>query len=218
MMDEDTEISGDDSTKDILEIITDNENAIAFGLDSKMRTYQIHYTVIKTRYKRLAFTWLIATFIGLGYFLRGAEVNIHLNNYVVITVLLLLSSVGILLLYFLDIGIYQRINEAIFVESLKLEKKYPFLGTTGNNVFKLLVEKKLHPIIYEGLLYAAFTSVLLLLANISFSFFLKDYSLIAAIISFIIFSIFICFFEVCLISATSFSAITTLFKHHFRKD
>ncbi len=210
----DINIFGGESKENIIDLVNGNPNSIAYGLDSIMRSYLNHYTIVKTRYKKLAFTWLIATFIGLSYFLRGAEKNIHLNQYIVITFLTFLPSFGISLLYFLDVGIYQKIREAIFKASLVFENEHSFLGSTSQNIVDLLIKGKSHPIIYEGLLYVAIISVLLFIGSLSVFYFINTFSFAWAITVFCFLLVFIFLYNAFLIFCSLFTALTFLFPNH----
>ena len=199
--------------KYLLEHIKSEEYAVAYGLDSKMRHYSAHYSFIKTKYKALATTWLLATFIAVGYLIRGVEIGLPVSNYIAIAFLSVLASLGILLLYFLDVGIYHRLLEAIFVESLKLEKKYPFLSDTEKNIIKLLVKKRSkHPIVYEGLFYAFYVLVLNLIADLSLYFFFSPAYPTGAIVLTSILLILQITFTVFLSLLSDVSGVTKLFK------
>jgi len=217
MSDDNIEITGDTDEVDIIDYIENDINTIAFGLDSKMRSLQCHYTILKTRYKKLAYTWLIATFIGYSYFLKGAEDFGHLDHYLIFFALSLLSSIGLYLLYFLDIGIYQQMAEAVFLEAESLEKKFPFLGATNKNIMSLLVEETSYPLVYEAILYGGFTTMLLVVANVSLFFYFSQFNVYLAFSSLFIFFALIILLELSLIFGFNFFKMSRHVQKKFKK-
>lgn len=158
------------------ELMKDDEESLAFALYNDLVQYENHYNILQNKYKGLATTWLIATFIGIGYILSGYEVGLSVNIFLALMLLCLLSSLGIFLLWFVDIGVYYKFIESIFLEALKLEKKYPVLGSSHQNILKLH-EIAHDPVMFQGIFYSSFMIFLLSMAFLSLSIYLYQINL-----------------------------------------
>ncbi|MBS0605288.1 MAG: hypothetical protein JSS60_09695 [Verrucomicrobia bacterium] len=176
-------------------ISADDEN-LAYGLYVKMNSYEHHFNFVQNRYKTLANTWMLMTFLAMGYLLSGVEVGIPFSTYIGVMILCLLSSTGIFLLWYLDLGIHHKLLEAVFKESLALEQKYPFLGQSHANMMHLIYQGKKVPTFIHGLFYSSFIVFLLVIAMLSISMYIfkisRMYALIVGVLfllSFIIFRV-----------------------------
>ncbi len=156
--------------------ITGDLQNLAYGLYVKMYSYEHHFNSIQNRYKTLAATWMLMTFLGIGYFLSGVEVGLPFNSMIGVMILCLLSSTGVFLLWYLDSGIYHKLLEAVFMEGLSLEKKYPILGHGHENMMKLIYQGKKIPVFFHGLFYSSFIVFLIIIAMLSICVYLFDIS------------------------------------------
>lgn len=169
MSEEESLLKADDSDTDYtIDPIENNDKSIAYGLYTKIESYQSHYNIVKTKYKLLGSTWLLATFIGIGYLLAGKEMGLPISELSAISLLCLLSSAGLSLIYFLDISVYHRLLEALYRGALELENKNPFLARTNNSMKPILFKGNAGPEVLDGLFYAYFIFILLLISDIAF--------------------------------------------------
>src|SRR6188474_468000 len=67
-----------------------------------------HYNEHQTKYRTLASQWLIAAMAGIG-FLFDANTGLPFNNMVLIMLISLISALGILQLWRMDLVVFQRI-------------------------------------------------------------------------------------------------------------
>jgi hypothetical protein len=178
------ETDSDAETDYTPEAIHDTTKSLMYGIYTKLIAYENHYNNIQNKYKSLASTWMVATFIGIGYLLSGIEVSIPFNTYIAIMFLCLLSAEGILLLWFLDAGVYFRLIEAIFVETYFLEKKYPFLGEYHHNILKLHQEGT-DPLRFQGFYYFSFIVFLLGIAIVCLNSYLFSFDKIYSYFTFL---------------------------------
>jgi len=155
----------------------DDENSIAQAIYSDLILYENHYNVLQNKYKGLASTWIVATFIGIGYVLSGYEVGISINIFLTIMFLTMLSGAGIYLIWFLDAGVYYKFIESIFFEVIKLEDKYPFLGKSHHNIVKLH-DYEIDPHTFHGVFYSSFILFLLTTSAICLSIYLYNISIL----------------------------------------
>lgn len=159
------EARDDPDTDFTIDNMNGSADKIYYGLNSKLRVYQYHYNAAKVKNKLVSLTWIIASFIGFGYLLSGQETGLPLNILTTISLLACLSTIGLMLLWFLDIVVYHRLIEAIFTEQLLLEESFPILSATHHNMVELLAKGKKNPVIFDASFYACFTSIFLTIAN-----------------------------------------------------
>jgi hypothetical protein len=165
----------DDGDTDVpVEAITDNDKLIAYGLFVKMQKLKMHYYSIKLRYKILASTWILASFIGLGYLISGKEIGLPTDLFTGIISVGILAAIGISLLYFFDIFIYHRLLHVIFVVSMDFEKKYKFLPQLSHDAVSLFYKRAVRPISLDSLYYSFFILLFLLISNFALYLNLKE--------------------------------------------
>ncbi len=148
-------------------------------------SYENHYNMIQNKYKALATTWIVATFLGIGYLLTGMEVALPVNVLLAILFLCLLSAEGVSLLWFLDVGVYYKLIESIFQQTLLMEKKYKYLGRSHHNIIKLHEERH-DPMKFLSMFYSSIILFLILIASICLSFYLYKTGSVYFTISFIV--------------------------------
>ncbi|HEX6848788.1 MAG TPA: hypothetical protein VF144_17505 [Chitinophagaceae bacterium] len=85
-----------------------------------------HYNEHQTKYRTLASQWLIAAMAGVG-FLFSANTGFPFDNLILIMLISLISALGILQLWRIDLVVFQRIIGSFFAAGIELEKKYPDL-------------------------------------------------------------------------------------------
>jgi len=152
----------------VIDLVKDDIDFLSFCLFNKYRNYQFHYNKIKTQYKYLSLTWIGGAFMGFTYLITGREnaLPFDLDFLVGISLVAFFANIGILLLCFLDTAVYHRLIEVIFKSCLHLEKEFPFLKKTHQNMSALLNNSKItSPVFYDGCYYMTFSSIFLLIAN-----------------------------------------------------
>ena len=83
--------------------------------------YERHFNEIQSKYRALASTWLLATFAGIGFVLSQESLDLPLSRLVAAGLLALAGAVGVALLWNLDLHVYHRLLEAVWVAALELE-------------------------------------------------------------------------------------------------
>lgn len=198
--------------------IENNDQSIAYGLYSKIESYQSHYNAVKTKYKVLGLTWILATFAGIGYLLAGKEVGLPISKLIAISLLCLVSSSGLLLIYFLDISIYHRLLEALYRGALELENKNPFLAKTNHTMKPLLFKHNTGPEVLDALFYVYFIFTLLIIGNATFYMQYSSKNLLLTSILACIFFIFNILISIFLILRARESGFLRLFKFRRHKS
>jgi hypothetical protein len=82
-----------------------------------------HFNQLGSQYRILASTWLLAAFGAIGYVLTAEHLAVSAAS--IVLLVSLAGSVGILLLWTLDLLVYHRLLDANFLEGLKLELEFP---------------------------------------------------------------------------------------------
>lgn len=149
-----------------IEEVKSDPESLAYGLYSALVSYEDHYNNLQNRYKSLAITWTLATFIGIGYLVSGYEKALHINILLIVLFLSVLAAQGIFLLWFLDAGTYESLIFSIWKEIYKLEETYPSLGRS-HHLVKLLFKGVKKPRLFHGVFYAYFVFFLLITGIIS---------------------------------------------------
>ncbi|MFA6119330.1 MAG: VirB3 family type IV secretion system protein [Parachlamydiales bacterium] len=157
---------------EIIEMSEDPET-IAYGMYSALVSYEDHYNDLQTKYKALAITWVLATFVGIGYLVSGFEKDLHIDVLLVISFLSILSAQGVSLLWYLDAGIYESLIFSIWQEIYKLEKQYPSLGNS-HHLVKKLFKGLTKPRLFHGVFYAYFVFFLLAIGATGISLYLYN--------------------------------------------
>ncbi|MBU0680571.1 MAG: hypothetical protein KKD73_04025 [Proteobacteria bacterium] len=87
-----------------------------------------HFNDLQSRYRTLASTWILAAFSAIG-FLIAQEKTVFLASptLFIVSGIGVALSIGIILLWNLDIMVYHQLLAACFREGLLLEEKHPWL-------------------------------------------------------------------------------------------
>jgi hypothetical protein len=98
----------------------------AWTIVTELRQVEDQFNGLQTDYRKLASTWLLATFAGVGFVL-SSEIDWGLDRELVIALIGVAGGIGIWLLWSLDIMIYQQLLFAAFFWGVKLEERCPAL-------------------------------------------------------------------------------------------
>lgn len=124
-----------------------------------------HFNGLELEYRKLASHWLLVTLGAIGFVLSKKEV-VPINIWVLVIGICIAASVGILVIWFLDMKVYHELLHAAFREGVRLEKEFPtLLPQIRNN----MVKSQLGGDIIKRVMLYYFFSILLLasIANIS---------------------------------------------------
>lgn len=90
-----------------------------------------HFNGLQSTYRNMASGWLLATFGGMGFSLTQ---KIGVDYELLLAAMAVAGSAGIVLLWILDLMVYQRLLDACFAEGVVLEKECPWLPPLRNNM------------------------------------------------------------------------------------
>jgi protein-S-isoprenylcysteine O-methyltransferase Ste14 len=103
-----------------------------FGLTER------HFNEMESRYRALASTWLLASFAGMGYVAAQPRLGIDVNRWLIITLIAFAGTLGIALLWNLDLLVYHQLLDVSFEEAKHLEDIYPWLPRTRSRMVHVM--------------------------------------------------------------------------------
>jgi hypothetical protein len=104
-----------------------------------------HFNELQSRYRSLASTWLLATFAGIGFVASKETFSIPLSRPLAIAGLALAGTIGLTMLWILDMMVYQQLLGAGFSYGLVLEREYPWLPPLRTNMMSVTDNKGVRP-------------------------------------------------------------------------
>jgi uncharacterized membrane protein (DUF485 family) len=124
-----------------------------------------HFNELELEYRKLASQWLLVALGAIGFVLTKQE-ELPVNNWLLVIGICVAASVGIFVLWMLDLKVYHELLHAAFKEGVYLEYKYPdLLPKVRINMIK---SQNSGDIITKVMLFYFFSILLLIsIANIS---------------------------------------------------
>src|SRR5687768_6564323 len=87
-----------------------------------------HFNGLETQYRLLASTWLLASLGAIGFLLKSETgLSLDQNKLLLIGAIGCVSSIGIILLWILDIKVYHKLLNSVFIRGVLMEIEYPWL-------------------------------------------------------------------------------------------
>jgi hypothetical protein len=124
-----------------------------------------HFNSLELEYRKLTSHWLLVSLGAIGFVLSKKEV-VPINIWVLVIGICIAATIGILVIWFLDMRVYHELLHAAFREGVRLEREFPeFLPQIRNN----MIESQQGGDIIKRVMFYYFFSILLLvaIANIS---------------------------------------------------
>ena len=94
-----------------------------------------HFNDLQSRYRSMASAWLLATFAAIG-FVISRPISLDIDVWLLAAGIAVAGSLGIALLWVVDLLVYHRLLDSCFIESLILEEQYPWLPSIRSNMMK----------------------------------------------------------------------------------
>jgi len=110
------------------------EELLIYGAYVRVAVSLQHSNRMQLTYKGITLTWLLATFIGIGYSLSSREVNLPLNSFIVVSVISVASSLIIGIIWYLDLIVQEKTIASAVHRGLNLEKENKWLPRAYHNV------------------------------------------------------------------------------------
>ena len=144
----------------ILEFFNYSLNTLNYSFYIKLDELEHHFDNISTKCKSIAITWFLATYAGIGFLLSKETLGLPFNRIIAVVILSFIGFLGNILLWHLDVNIYNKFWIAAFIEELVMEKKFDFLLQSKN--INLLIDEDKAKIKSHGLLYLIINSILII--------------------------------------------------------
>lgn len=154
--------SEDDPEGDYQAFEVDGEpKNLVFGLYAQLKAHKDHFSNMQNRYRSLASTWILAAFVGIGYLFSRHKIDLPFNTSIAVVILCVLATIGISLLWHLDIVVYQKLWFGTIIEMARLEKKNKWLLGVNNEILKAHASKEYH--FFQSYFYIGCNIILLVM-------------------------------------------------------
>jgi hypothetical protein len=97
-----------------------------------------HFNGLEVEYRKLASTWLLAALGACGYILLQPDVHAPFDKWFIVIGICIAASLGIGVLWIMDLKVYHRLLRSFFTEGVRLEvHNYKWLPAIIVNMIKL---------------------------------------------------------------------------------
>ena len=110
-----------------------------------------HFLILQYKYRQYAIYWLMGTFAGVGFLMSKELSHGIFDTTLLISGVTIAGSIGLGLLWLLDIFLYQKMLDAVLIEALEMEKKNTFLPNVKNKLY--LIVNDVNPLIIQNSFY-----------------------------------------------------------------
>jgi hypothetical protein len=137
---------------------------------SEISASERHFNNLQARYRMIVSTWLLGTFVAIGFILvRGVKFDPLCPEHFIM-VIALASATGVYLLWTLDLMVYHRLLDAWFIEGYLLEEEYTWLPPVRKTMWKFCGKGILHRVVVfylvsEGIVQAIAITALCIWMN-----------------------------------------------------
>ncbi|MET0635841.1 MAG: hypothetical protein ABWZ25_07420 [Chitinophagaceae bacterium] len=97
--------------------------------------HEIHFNNLETEYRKLASQWLLAALGGCGLLMK-IDTKTFVENWVLVLGVSLAGSIGIAILWMMDIKVYHRLLHTFFKEGVRLEADFTWMRPIRINMVK----------------------------------------------------------------------------------
>jgi hypothetical protein len=147
-----------------------------------------HYNKMQTAYRGFTSTWLLASFIGIGYALSSLHLSIVIPGLILVFLISLASTSGVFLIWYLDLIVCEKFIATSVSEGLELEEKFDWLPKFYSNIGQLssyigYINQK--SLFYLGIYLIQFTVINLSACAYTFVSYTQYWPLILALLIFL---------------------------------
>lgn len=103
---------------------------------TEMGTEERHFNGLQSTYRALASTWLLASFAAIGFVLSEKFAGCPFDKLLVIVAIGFMTSIGIILIWNLDLRVYHPLLSSAYRQGLILEKTYSWLPQMRTNMME----------------------------------------------------------------------------------
>ncbi|TCD10395.1 hypothetical protein EZ449_08570 [Pedobacter frigidisoli] len=109
------------------------ETQQVLDLNKQLLESENHFNNLQSEYRKIASGWLLASFAGIGFALTNAKI-LPIDQNIFLAFICYGASLGLILLWNMDLSVYQKLLDANFKEGLKLEQEYSWLPQVRHNM------------------------------------------------------------------------------------
>jgi hypothetical protein len=95
-----------------------------------------HFNGLETNYRLLSSTWLLGSLGTVGYLLISTD-QLTIDFWLLIGLIGAAAGVGIILLWMLDVRVYHKLLNAVFIQGILLEIQYDWLPRARTDMLML---------------------------------------------------------------------------------
>ena len=125
-----------------------NDREVVSSMLAEITRSEQHFNTLETEYRKLTSSWLLAAFAAMGYVATAKELPVPAGT--TIFLIGVAASVGIQLLWIVDLMAYHQLLLANFLEGLRLERANPDLPQVRGNMVAHGSTGKLVRLFYLG--------------------------------------------------------------------
>src|SRR5688572_16210569 len=85
-----------------------------------------HFNSLESQYRLLSSTWLLSSFVGMGFILK-TEATLPVDKWWLILAVCMVSSIGIFMLWRIDLLVYHKLLHSAFMVGTQMESEHKFL-------------------------------------------------------------------------------------------
>jgi hypothetical protein len=101
----------------------DRKIELAWDILKELGASERHFNNLEAEYRKLASIWLLAGFAGMGFILKENP-QMAVPREIALLAIGLATSLGIFLLWIVDLLVYHQLLDACFLQAKEIEKKY----------------------------------------------------------------------------------------------
>jgi hypothetical protein len=134
----------------------DKETEHIWNFYVEMGLLERHFTQIQSGYRTLASTWLLGAFAAIGFVL-ATRFSLPIPRELLIAAIAIAASIGVYLIWVLDLLVTQRLLDGSYIQSRALEHTHRWLPQIRSTMRALLRGKALRLVVW---FYAVGTEVM----------------------------------------------------------
>lgn len=115
----------------------ERQTALSWDILKELSASERHFNALEAEYRKLASVWLLAGFAGIGFILQ-TNPTMAIPQELAIAGIGLAASVGIYLLWIVDLLVYHRLLDACFTEAKKIEARHAELPQVRSSMGRSL--------------------------------------------------------------------------------
>lgn len=156
-----------------------HEPFLIFSAYSKLLNTARHHGAFQSSYRLIASSWLLATFVAIGFLLSKDNI-LPFEHILGVPLICSLGIIGLYLIWYEDTVIQETLLDINVVEALELEKLYPWLPQLHHRFLKLY--KSTNARFVKVLFFIGCTSILFFIMTIALAIYLYDLNIILMIL------------------------------------